>query len=58
MVRSEEEYIANKLMKKLNDLQREKEMLVRKVKKEEENLSNNLRKRLQKLQQEKIDVEN
>ena len=49
MVRTEEEYIANKLMKRLNDLQREKEMLVKKVKKEEENLSNNLRKRLQKL---------
>ena len=57
-MKSEEEYIANKLMKKLTDLQREKEALVKKVQIEEENLTNNLKKRLKELQQEKIDVEN
>lgn len=45
-------------MKRLNDLQKEKEALVKKVKMEEENLTNNLKKRLKTLQQEKIDVEN
>jgi len=49
MVKQEEEYIANKLMKRLQDLQKEKETIIRKLKKEEENLQNNLRKKLKKL---------
>ena len=39
LVRSEEEYIANKLLKRLNDLQREKEALLKKVQLEEDNLT-------------------
>jgi hypothetical protein len=49
LVRSEEEYIANKLMKKLTDLQKEKEALAKKVQMEEENLTNNLKRRLKDL---------
>eukprot|EP00347_Sterkiella_histriomuscorum_P019956 403339649 len=58
MVKSEEEYIANKLMTRLSALQLEKESLVKKVKKEEDFLQQNLRKKLKKLQQQKVDMEN
>ena len=58
MVKSEEEYIATKLMKRLQDLHKEKELLSKKVKKEEEHLQLNLKIKLKKLQLEKIDVEN
>jgi transcription initiation factor TFIID subunit TAF12 len=40
------------------DLQREKEVLAKKVQSEEENLHLNLRRRLKELQQEKVDTEN
>ncbi len=49
MVKSEEEYIATKLMRKLYDLQREKDSLSKKLAQEEENLHNNLKKRLKDL---------
>lgn len=49
MVKSEEEYIANKLMKKLTELQKDKETLAKKVQQEEENLHNNLKRRLKDL---------
>ena len=45
-------------MRKLYDLQREKDSLARRVQLEEENLHNNLKKRLKDLQQEKVDTEN
>jgi Uncharacterized conserved protein H4 (DUF2046) len=41
-VKSEEEYITNKLMRRLFELQREKETLAKRVQLEEENLQNNL----------------
>ena len=45
-------------MRKLYDLQREKDSLARRVQLEEENLHSNLKKRLKDLQQEKVDTEN
>lgn len=45
-------------MRKMLDLQREKEVLAKKVQSEEENLHLNLRRRLKELQQEKVDTEN
>ncbi len=45
-------------MRKLFDLQREKDALSKKVQSEEENLQLNLKKRLQDLQQQKVDTEN
>lgn len=45
-------------MRKMIDLQREKEQLAKKVQQEEENLHLNLKRRLKELQQEKVDTEN
>jgi hypothetical protein len=45
-------------MRRLVDLQREKEALSRRVQAEEENLQGNLKRRLKELQQEKVDTEN
>ena len=50
--------MATKLVRKLFDLQREKDSLQRKLALEEDNLRDNLRKRLKDLQQEKVDTEN
>jgi hypothetical protein len=49
LVKSEEEYIANKLLRRLTDLQREKEALAKKVQLEEENLQNHWKKKLKDL---------
>lgn len=57
-VEQEEEFITNKLMKRLDQLKREKQTLVNEVEQEEEYLTNNLQKRLEKLNREKGDLEN
>jgi coiled-coil domain-containing protein 6 len=57
-VEQEEEYITNKLMKRLEQLKNEKQVLVNEVEQEEEYLVNNLHKRLEKLNTEKVDLEN
>lgn len=54
----EEELIANKLMKRLELLKREKQSLAREVEQEEEYLTNNLQKRMFRLGREKTDLEN
>eukprot|EP00698_Gefionella_okellyi_P019111 TRINITY_DN5811_c0_g1_i1.p1 TRINITY_DN5811_c0_g1~~TRINITY_DN5811_c0_g1_i1.p1 ORF type:complete len:396 (-),score=86.32 TRINITY_DN5811_c0_g1_i1:155-1342(-) len=54
----EEESIANRLLKKVNNLQQEKEKLVMEVEREEEMLTNNLQKKLDALRREKVAVEN
>lgn len=56
-VEQEEEYITNKLMKRLEQLKNEKQSLANEVEQEEEYLINNLQKRLEKLNNEKIDLE-
>ncbi|KND00281.1 uncharacterized protein SPPG_04610 [Spizellomyces punctatus DAOM BR117] len=53
----EEEYIANKLMKRINHLKKEKGELLLKVEQEEEMITNTLQKKLSQLQKEKIDME-
>ncbi|KAJ3146637.1 hypothetical protein HDU89_006108 [Geranomyces variabilis] len=53
----EEEYIANKLMKRINNLKKEKGELLLKVEQEEEMITNTLQKKLSQLQREKIDME-
>ncbi|KAI8818522.1 uncharacterized protein EV422DRAFT_170436 [Fimicolochytrium jonesii] len=53
----EEEYIANKLMKRINNLKKEKGELLLKVEQEEEMITNTLQKKLSQLQKEKIDME-
>jgi predicted nuclease with TOPRIM domain len=45
-------------MRKLFDLQKEKETLSKRLAQEEENLHTNLKRRLKDLQQEKVDTEN
>lgn len=50
----EEEYITNKLMKRLDELKKEKEHLARQVEMEEENITNKLSKKLEKVKQEKV----
>lgn len=57
-VEQEEELIANKLMKRLELLKREKQSLAREVEQEEEYLTNNLQKRMFRLGHEKADLEN
>ena len=57
-VEQEEELIANKLMKRLELLKREKQSLAREVEQEEEYLTNNLQKRMFRLGREKADLEN
>ena len=54
----EEEYITNKLMKRLETLKSEKEELARQVEVEEEMITNALTKKLQKVKEEKIHLEN
>lgn len=54
----EEEAIANRLMKRLDDLKREKEMLARQVEMEEEMITNKLSKKLDKVKKEKVELEN
>lgn len=54
----EEEYITNKLMKRLEDLKQEKEELARQVEVEEEMITNALTKKLQKVKEEKVHLEN
>mmetsp|Transcript_51542 Transcript_51542/g.102579 ORF Transcript_51542/g.102579 Transcript_51542/m.102579 type:complete len:418 (-) Transcript_51542:380-1633(-) len=54
----EEEYITNKLMKRLEALKQEKEDLARQVEVEEEMITNALTKKLQKVKEEKIHLEN
>ena len=53
----EEEFITNKLMKRLEQLKNEKQSLANEVEQEEEYLINNLQKRLQKLNSEKVELE-
>ncbi|KAG2447788.1 hypothetical protein HYH02_007245 [Chlamydomonas schloesseri] len=57
-IEQEEEYITNKLMKRLDQLKREKAVLASEVAQEEEFLANTLQKRLDKLAKEKVDLEN
>jgi len=54
----EEEYITNKLMKRLSVLKHEKEHLARQVEMEEEMITNKLSKKLEKVKQEKVNLEN
>eukprot|EP01101_Sappina_pedata_P012128 TRINITY_DN8273_c0_g1_i1.p1 TRINITY_DN8273_c0_g1~~TRINITY_DN8273_c0_g1_i1.p1 ORF type:complete len:118 (+),score=67.36 TRINITY_DN8273_c0_g1_i1:15-368(+) len=53
----EEEMIANKLMKQMNDLKIEKEQLMIQVEQEEEFLTNSLQRKLDKVEQEKHELE-
>ncbi|KAI9094873.1 hypothetical protein DFS34DRAFT_595383 [Phlyctochytrium arcticum] len=53
----EEEYIANKLMKRIHSLKKEKGELLMKVEQEEEMITNTLQKKLSQLQKEKVDME-
>ncbi|PNH04551.1 Coiled-coil domain-containing protein 6 [Tetrabaena socialis] len=57
-IEQEEEYITNKLMKRLDQLKKEKAVLASEVAQEEEFLTNTLQKRLDKLTKEKVDLEN
>lgn len=54
----EEELITNRLMKRMEELKQEKEVLARQVEQEEEYLTNTLQQKLETLKQEKIDLEN
>ncbi|CAG8435495.1 8457_t:CDS:10 [Funneliformis caledonium] len=54
----EEEYISNKLLKRISGLKKEKGELLLQVEQEEEYLTNTLQKKLNQLQKEKIDMEN
>lgn len=54
----EEEYITNKLMKRLQALKHEKDELARQVEVEEEMITNALTKKLQKVKEEKVNLEN
>ena len=56
-VEQEEEFITNKLMKRLEQLKNEKQTLANEVEQEEEYLINNLQKRLTKVHTEKVDLE-
>ncbi|KAJ3385330.1 hypothetical protein HDU92_003117 [Lobulomyces angularis] len=56
-VEQEEEFISNKLLKRISLLKKEKSDLLMKLEQEEEMITNNLQKKLQKLQKEKIDME-
>ncbi|KAJ3299625.1 hypothetical protein HK104_008218 [Borealophlyctis nickersoniae] len=53
----EEEYISNRLLKRINELKKEKGELLLKVEMEEEQITNTLQKKLAQLQKEKIDME-
>ncbi|CAG8529272.1 8166_t:CDS:2 [Paraglomus occultum] len=54
----EEEYISNKLLKRISGLKKEKGELLVQVEQEEEYLTNTLQRKLNQLQKEKIDMEN
>ncbi|KAG1458249.1 hypothetical protein G6F46_006857 [Rhizopus delemar] len=54
----EEEYISNKLLKRISGLKKEKSELLLQVEQEEEYMTNMLQKKLNQLQREKIDMEN
>lgn len=56
-VEQEEEFLVNKLSKRLNQLKREKQTLANEVEQEEEYLVNNLQKRLAKVNMEKEELE-
>ncbi|KAI8146466.1 hypothetical protein BJV82DRAFT_598643 [Fennellomyces sp. T-0311] len=58
LAEQEEEYISNKLLKRISGLKKEKGELLVQVEQEEEYLTNMLQKRLNQLQKEKIDMEN
>lgn len=53
----EEEFISNTLMKKIQELKKEKETLVNKYETEEEFLTNELQRQLNQLRQEKVELE-
>ncbi|PAA52828.1 hypothetical protein BOX15_Mlig007292g1 [Macrostomum lignano] len=53
----EEEYITNTMLKKIQNLQKEKERLAQSYEQEEEHLTNDLTRRLFRLKQEKVDLE-
>eukprot|EP00298_Acanthocystis_sp_HF-20_P001091 c11487_g1_i1.p1 GENE.c11487_g1_i1~~c11487_g1_i1.p1 ORF type:complete len:322 (+),score=136.34 c11487_g1_i1:33-968(+) len=53
----EEEYITNKLTKRLEQLKHEKEKLVQQVEQEEEHLTNTLQKKLRQLEIDKIELQ-
>ncbi|KAG1462556.1 hypothetical protein G6F56_005493 [Rhizopus delemar] len=54
----EEEFISNKLLKRISGLKKEKSELLLQVEQEEEYMTNMLQKKLNQLQREKIDMEN
>ncbi|KAI8969156.1 hypothetical protein BDF20DRAFT_147541 [Mycotypha africana] len=54
----EEEFISNRLLKRINSLKKEKGELLLQVEQEEEYMTNMLQKKLNQLQREKIDMEN
>ncbi|CAM0136299.1 unnamed protein product [Umbelopsis sp. WA50703] len=58
LAEQEEEYISNKLLKRISGLKKEKGELLIQVEQEEEYLTNTLQKKLSQLQKEKIDMEN
>ncbi|ORZ02219.1 hypothetical protein BCR43DRAFT_448961 [Syncephalastrum racemosum] len=58
LAEQEEEYISNKLLKRISGLKKEKGELLMQVEQEEEYLTNMLQKKLNRLQKEKIDMEN
>lgn len=58
MAEQEEEYISNKLLKRISGLKKEKGELLLQVEQEEEYMTNMLQKKLNQLQREKIDMEN
>ncbi|KAI8076820.1 uncharacterized protein BX664DRAFT_344035 [Halteromyces radiatus] len=58
LAEQEEEYISNKLLKRITGLKKEKSELLLQVEQEEEYMTNMLQKKLNRLQKEKIDMEN
>ncbi|GAA5816007.1 hypothetical protein MFLAVUS_009528 [Mucor flavus] len=58
MAEQEEEFISNRLLKRITGLKKEKGELLLQVEQEEEYMTNMLQKKLTQLQREKIDMEN
>lgn len=58
MAEQEEEFISNRLLKRITGLKKEKSELLVQVEQEEEYMTNMLQKKLNQLQREKIDMEN
>eukprot|EP01125_Pyxidicula_operculata_P009768 TRINITY_DN3210_c0_g1_i1.p1 TRINITY_DN3210_c0_g1~~TRINITY_DN3210_c0_g1_i1.p1 ORF type:complete len:347 (+),score=85.14 TRINITY_DN3210_c0_g1_i1:181-1221(+) len=56
-VEAEEEYIANKLFKRLEEINNEKSAMILQLEREEEYLTNTLQKKLAELQKEKVQLE-